>query len=295
LESLPTTLCTGESFEQYYGDGEDKWVTYDDSTHILSRNRDMTPLSTFANKPYTQRKAPRFSSYRILNKFHAIAQSISNSPTLSRLRRTGSGGNIGTNTNSTTSNNSSNSSNNNNNNSCNSPLVPHNTQNVNAKFEEMFYFEVTMVEGKVQEQLSAGVGICEAGYPADTFVGWRYESDNLESIAYHADDGLKRYCDDYGKTYGPSWDGNDTVGVGLHYVGKNEANVFFTKNGQYLGVAQTVTNKQWYPALGHSMKLKMKVNFGQEAFVFDVKQYMTCCKVGSPMVTPKGQAQKSSE
>jgi len=253
LESLPRELCTSRDYPAFY-DGEKQLVHYDDSTRVLTRTTELNPLTTFADRPFAQLKSPRFSNWRIINKFHSIAQSISNSPTLGRLRsptlrrspslqRTNSA----------------------------SLTVPN-------KFEELFYFEITLQDGKVNGQISAGIGICEEGFPADTFVGWRYDACGLESIAYHADDGLKRCCDDFGKPYGPKWDKGDTVGVGLHFVARNEANVFFTNNGNFLGIANTVTGRQWFPSVGHSMKAQMKVNFGQEPFVFDVTKYMDSCK-----------------
>jgi len=249
LESLPRVLCTSSDYPAFY-DGERQIVHFEDATRVLTRTSELSPLSTFGDRPFAQLKSPRFSNYRIINKFHSIAQSITNSPTLGRLRSPSLR---------------------------RSPSTQRAAQSTN-KFEELFYFEATLLDGKVNGQISAGIGICEEGFPADTFIGWRYDACGLESVAYHADDGLKRCSDDFGKNYGPKWDKGDTVGVGLHYTARNEASVFFTHNGKFLGTAHTVAGKQWFPAVGHSMKFQMKINFGQDPFAFDVAQHMTSSK-----------------
>jgi hypothetical protein len=56
-----------------------------------------------------------------------------------------------------------------------SPSTQRAAQSTN-KFEELFYFEATLLDGKVNGQISAGIGICEEGFPADTFIGWRYDA-----------------------------------------------------------------------------------------------------------------------
>uniref|UniRef100_A0A914E916 B30.2/SPRY domain-containing protein n=1 Tax=Acrobeloides nanus TaxID=290746 RepID=A0A914E916_9BILA len=95
--------------------------------------------------------------------------------------------------------------------------------------------------------------------------GWDYLS-----YAYHGDDG-KLFCSKgYGNTYGPTYTTGDTVGCGINSVTRE---IFFTKNGKNLGVAnKTVrTDQDLYPIVGiRSFGGLVRVNFGQQPFVYDV-------------------------
>ena len=78
-----------------------------------------------------------------------------------------------------------------------------------------------------------------------------------------------------GTHYGPTFTTGDVVGAGLH----TETNdVFFTKNGEWLGVAfrdvSCVT--PLYPTVGlHSKDERVSTNFGSAPFAFDIETYVS--------------------
>jgi hypothetical protein len=85
----------------------------------------------------------------------------------------------------------------------------------------------------------------------------------------------------YGSPYGPG----DVVGCGLDYRSKE---IFFTLNGEYLGVAFKVGEEggeegggegggakaPLYPTVGIDSLHPVQLNFGEEPFVFDLQAYM---------------------
>src|SRR5690606_32332817 len=76
----------------------------------------------------------------------------------------------------------------------------------------------------------------------------------------------------HGKEYGPKFSLGDTVGCGIHYTKKE---VFFTKNGKYLGCAFYNVCKKLYPTIGlHSYGERVTANFGSLPFKFDIQQML---------------------
>lgn len=72
--------------------------------------------------------------------------------------------------------------------------------------------------------------------------------------------------------YGPRFGAGDTVGCGLDYARKE---IFFTLNGQYLGVAfdGVITHTPLYPTVGIDSRHPVSLNFGESAFSFDLDTY----------------------
>jgi len=77
-----------------------------------------------------------------------------------------------------------------------------------------------------------------------------------------------------GESYAEPFTKGDTIGCGLYYV-KQE--IFFTKNGKYLGVAfKKVPNGTFYPVVGlHSTGELIVANFGQKPFKFDLSSMIS--------------------
>src|SRR6266540_6929090 len=86
--------------------------------------------------------------------------------------------------------------------------------------------------------------------------------ENPSSIGYHSEYGqIFMDSEASGRYYGPPWGKvGDIVGCG--YI-QNSGAVFFTKNGEYLGVAFTCSQNQlWFPSVGSDGFGKLEANFG---------------------------------
>ncbi|CAG8583693.1 13724_t:CDS:2 [Dentiscutata heterogama] len=130
-----------------------------------------------------------------------------------------------------------------------------------VEYEEiMHYFEVTVK--KVTKQVNTiAIGLTTTPYPYFRLPGY-----HENSVAYHSDDGRKFRSDPHGgEEYGPRWGKGDTIGCG-YKPGTGE--VFFTKNGENLGVAFGGVHHTWYPSIGTDGSCELEVNFGDSEFKF---------------------------
>ncbi|PKC75879.1 SPRY-domain-containing protein [Rhizophagus irregularis] len=131
----------------------------------------------------------------------------------------------------------------------------------NPEEEILHYFEITLLN-KVSKDYTVAIGISTKPYPYFRLPGW-----NKHSVGYHSDDGRKFWNDEFGgRDYGPEWGKlGDVIGCG--YKPKT-GEVFFTKNGKFLGIAFAGLRHIWYPTIGSDGHVKMKINFGDEPFVY---------------------------
>lgn len=111
------------------------------------------------------------------------------------------------------------------------------------------------------------IGFTPEDFPLNRYhPGWC-----LDSYAYHNDDGsafhVKAPIPDHGFQWGPRFTTGDIVGAGINFR-TNE--VFFTKNGKFLGVAyRGVSGDEFYPTISFgSVGAKAKVNLGRKPFKF---------------------------
>ena len=119
--------------------------------------------------------------------------------------------------------------------------------------------------------------ITSAGQRGNIVLGMANQDFNISrhpgkepgSYGYQGDDGKKLDGDAQGaEAYGPKFGADDVVGCGLHF-GTRE--IFFTKNGQHLGVAFRNISHAYYPTVGlHSEGEAATLNFGAQPFLFPI-------------------------
>lgn len=131
----------------------------------------------------------------------------------------------------------------------------------------IYYYEIR-IESKPKEGM-IGIGFSSPRASVERLPGWEQES-----WAYHGDDGKSFFGESQGqgRPYGPVFGVGDIVGCGVNF---SSGTAFFTKNGNYLGVAfHDLRNVKIYPSVGmkkHPL-VHFKTNFGQEPFVFDIDE-----------------------
>ena len=137
-----------------------------------------------------------------------------------------------------------------------------------------FYYEIT-IDKRIRDQwdnetLSIGYGSITT--PINCNPGWI-----SDTIGYHLDDGSIQYNQIVIKNDGPKCNIGDTIGSILVYIAPNCYKVFFTFNGSLI-VNNNFNNNifiksQIVPMIGYDHSCKIKVNFGNEIFKFNIKTF----------------------
>src|SRR5690606_35607982 len=128
--------------------------------------------------------------------------------------------------------------------------------------ETISYFEV-----KILSKSSAGnisIGLAPNTMASNRLPGW-----DKNSFGYMSNGKKYTSNEEYNYQRNASYSIGDVIGCGYN---KETQEIFFTKNGVYLGTAfRNVPQTQtYYPTIGlQSPGDKVKANFGQENFVFD--------------------------
>ncbi|EGC37943.1 hypothetical protein DICPUDRAFT_53617 [Dictyostelium purpureum] len=108
------------------------------------------------------------------------------------------------------------------------------------------YFEV-IIDNLERGQIS--IGLAQQEYPNNLHIGWI-----KSSYGYHSDDGRKFKCKEEpgvneGEPYGESYKKGDVIGCGMNFKYKE---IFFTKNGMYIGSAFSNVYYTLYPSVALS-------------------------------------------
>ena len=131
------------------------------------------------------------------------------------------------------------------------------------KREDKFgYFEIHVVNAGDLRILT--VGLVDEKFPINSKQpGW-----DKDSYGYHGDDGGCFHNNGAGKPWGERFNPGDVIGCGINYEGKGE--VFWTKNGKFLGVSHIGPQADvYYPAIGvENNGAIFRVNFGKTPFQF---------------------------
>ncbi|KAF9958021.1 hypothetical protein BGZ72_001050 [Mortierella alpina] len=129
----------------------------------------------------------------------------------------------------------------------------------------VYYYEV-FIKSKGQQGY-IGIGVCNSSVVLERLPGWE-----PQSWGYHGDDGnIFGGCGN-GRPFGPIFTTGDTIGCGINF---RDMSLFYTKNGQYLGVAFRDLRGSLYPTVGMRTAGEIvEANFGQRDFVFDIESYV---------------------
>jgi hypothetical protein len=126
------------------------------------------------------------------------------------------------------------------------------------------YFEVTILNSGSQDLITIGLA-------PQTFHFHSQPGSNGVSYGYESKSGNKYHAGQY-SLYGPAFTTEDTIGCGI----SPEGAVYFTKNGEFLGLAfypitTKIATKDLFCIVAlHSNQAKVRVNFGNEKFKFNL-------------------------
>uniref|UniRef100_A0A914DK08 Ran-binding protein 9 n=1 Tax=Acrobeloides nanus TaxID=290746 RepID=A0A914DK08_9BILA len=128
----------------------------------------------------------------------------------------------------------------------------------------VYYFEVLIASKGLNGYM--GIGLSERNVNLNRLPGW----DQI-SYGYHGDDGNFFASSGKGIEYGPTFTTGDVVGCGINFVTRE---IFFTKNGINIGVAQRnipIIN-DLFPTVGmQTMDEMVDTNFGQKPFIYNIQ------------------------
>lgn len=128
----------------------------------------------------------------------------------------------------------------------------------------MDYFEVRIIS--TGKKGNIGIGFTPEGYLLTRHPGW-----DTHSYGYHGNDGHKYSDSEIGLSFGPKFGTGDVVGCGIDY---EKRQIFFTKNGEYLGTAFSNVRPtvRLYPSVGMRSKGEtVEVNFTGK-FMYDIER-----------------------
>jgi hypothetical protein len=142
----------------------------------------------------------------------------------------------------------------------------------------IYYYELTILESimNIVDNETCCIGYGPLNIIMSSFIG----NDN-NSVGYHLNNGEIIYNK---KIYdgGIICKTNDTVGAGLIYVSNNIYKPFFTYNGALLDIKlKNICNYDdgIIPLVEYNYSNKIKINFGQEEFKFDIEKFRHNCNI----------------
>ena len=138
----------------------------------------------------------------------------------------------------------------------------------------VYYYELTIEKTSFKEPFenqAISIGYGNVRTPITyNFVGWA-----KHTIGYHSDDGMI-YANNVIIAKSDKYSNGDTIGAGLIYVEKNIYKIFFTLNGNLIPLYQTlITNKKLSVMINLNYSSSVKVNFGEDNFLFDFTSLIT--------------------
>ncbi|KAM1181004.1 hypothetical protein ACFX1Q_020887 [Malus domestica] len=128
----------------------------------------------------------------------------------------------------------------------------------------VYYFEIYVKDAGTKGQIAIG-------FTSESFKMRRQPGWEANSCGYHGDDGLLYRGHGRGEAFGPTYTSGDIVGGGINY---DSQEFFFTKNGAVVGTVPKDMKGPLFPTIAvHSQNKEVQVNFGQQPFAFDLKEF----------------------
>ncbi|TQD74087.1 hypothetical protein C1H46_040371 [Malus baccata] len=128
----------------------------------------------------------------------------------------------------------------------------------------VYYFEIYVKDAGTKGQIAIG-------FTSESFKMRRQPGWEANSCGYHGDDGLLYRGHGRGEAFGPTYTSGDIVGGGINY---DSQEFFFTKNGAVVGTVPKDMKGPLFPTIAvHSQNEEVHVNFGQQPFAFDLKEF----------------------
>eukprot|EP01129_Flabellula_baltica_P005347 TRINITY_DN1930_c0_g1_i1.p1 TRINITY_DN1930_c0_g1~~TRINITY_DN1930_c0_g1_i1.p1 ORF type:complete len:1123 (-),score=233.46 TRINITY_DN1930_c0_g1_i1:19-3357(-) len=122
------------------------------------------------------------------------------------------------------------------------------------------YCEITILDSG--ERNIVAIGLVDDNYPQDRHPGWE-----KFSYGYHGDDGKTFFCKGYGIPWGPMYSTGDIIGIGVNF---ENSEIFFTKNGNFIGVAfDDIKHIPYRVMVGLTAGTSVSINFGKKPFKFN--------------------------
>ena len=156
------------------------------------------------------------------------------------------------------------------------PIITGDTiKKVEILSSNVYYFEITILNtinvNNTWDSQCVSIGFAKKDTPFNSHPGW-YNN----SVGFHSDDGTIRYnSTGISRSYSRRWAAGDTAGAGIIYVDKTTIKPFFTFNGKLLYTGNDIKmSAPYYPVVGYDHPNSIKLNFSNEKFVFNAKDFI---------------------
>jgi hypothetical protein len=156
------------------------------------------------------------------------------------------------------------------------PII-NNNNNIELIDSNVYYYELTLLENMLEpwEKQNIIIGYGPINTPIDSCLGWINDTFGL-----HTNDGTYYYNQIIFKKILNQLKEGDTIGAGIIYLEKNKYNPFFTYNGTLLSSLEDIyINCEILPIIKFNYPNKIKLNFCQEKFIFNIKNIINCNKI----------------
>lgn len=141
------------------------------------------------------------------------------------------------------------------------------------QLSNIYYFEISIEKTPFRQSWNdecIGIGFTEKhnqkieGYQVGWFKG---------SYGFHSDDGNIYKGNGHGYSFSDSWTKGDVIGCGIIFSKRRRADIFYTKNGIFLGKAfeNIKISNHLIPSISLDSSSEVNINFGQDEYKFPIE------------------------